>query len=1111
MYGLDFLARVNLGERVRVGARVAVVGGGNVAMDAARAALRLGAEQVTVVYRRGRAEMPALPEELEQAEEEGVRLELLANPVRVLSGPKQRVTGLECLRMKLGRRDASGRRKPVPIEGSNFELPADTVIIAIGQVADLEGFALVDGKLRTDGSLATETPGVFAGGDVVLGPASLIEAMAHGHQAAASIHAYLCHEPLPISSRTETPYAPNPRPGAPAQPKTPMRRVSEQDRIRDFREIDLGYTPEEAMAEAGRCLACGLCSECGLCVKACSPGAIVHDMQPTTETLSVGSIILTPGYDEFQAAARPEFGHGRYANVLSSVQFERMLSASGPTEGRVLRPSDGKPVHKLGFIQCVGSRDAARGNGYCSSICCMSATKEAMVALEHVPDLEVSIFCMDVRAFGKEFDQYVERAKREHGVKFVHAMPSRLVEMPGSRSLRVRYFDPGANELAEDFDLVVLSVGQRPSQWVKLTAERLGLRLNQFGFCDTDRLAPLAASTPGVFVAGAFQEPKDIPESVAQASAAAACAMAELAPVRGTQLVRHEYPWERDVTDEPARVGVFICHCGHNIAGVVDVQAVASAARRLPGVVHSETNLYACSDTSQAHIQQVVREARLNRLVVASCSPRTHEVLFQETLREAGLNQYLFAMTNIRDQCSWVHRNEPAAATEKAMDLMRMAVGRARQLRALPTGRLPVTQSALVVGGGLGGMTAALTLADQGFEVHLVEKEPVLGGQLRHLRFTLEGADVPSFLGELVDRVERHPKISLELSARLAEVAGHAGNFRTRVEARGSEKTILHGAIIVATGGHERPTEQYRYGRHRRVVTQRELETKLAQGHLPKTLGENPTIVMIQCVGSRDEHHPYCSRVCCSEAVKNALRIKELAPAARVVVLHSEMRTYGFRELYYQKAREAGVLFIRHPEDRRPELGKSKKLRVRVTDRGTGRELELRPELLVLSTGIAPAEDNPALSGLLRTALTADGFFLEAHPKLRPVDFANEGEYLCGLAHSPRFMDETIAQAKAAAGRAATILSRTHLEIAGQIAHVDPKNCVACATCVKVCPYGAPLLNQLNKAEIQAAKCMGCGSCVAACPARTISLRHQEDSQISAMLDELVTAAGGAE
>jgi heterodisulfide reductase subunit A-like polyferredoxin len=1111
MYGLDFLSRVNLGESVRVGGRVAVVGGGNVAMDAARASLRLGAEQVTVVYRRGRAEMPALPDELEQAEEEGVRLELLTNPVRVLQGTKQRVSGLECLRMKLGRRDASGRRKPVPIEGSDFELEVDTVILALGQSADLEGFPLADGRIRTDGWLATETPGVFAGGDVVLGPASLVEAMAHGHRAAASIHAYLRQEPLPIPSRIEAPYAPNPRPDAPFEPKRSMRRANHQERIRDFREIDLGYTAEEAMAEAGRCLGCGLCSECGLCVKACSAGAIVHDMAPTTETLTVGSIILTPGYEEFQAAARPEFGHGRYPNVLSSVQFERMLSASGPTEGRVLRPSDGMPVKRLAFIQCVGSRDAARGNGYCSSICCMSATKEAMVALEHVRELEISIFCMDVRAFGKEFDQYVERAKREYGVKYVRAMPSRLVELPGSRSLRVRTFDPSSGELEQEFDLVVLSVGQRPSPWVKLTADRLGLCLNQFGFCDTDRLAPMAASTPGVFVAGAFQEPKDIPESVAQASAAAACAMAQLAPVRGTQLVRHEYPWERDVTDEPARVGVFICHCGHNIAGVVDVEAVASAARRLPGVVHSETNLYACSDTSQAHIQQVVREERLNRLVVASCSPRTHEVLFQETLRESGLNQYLFAMTNIRDQCSWVHRDQPAAATEKAVDLMRMAVARARQLRALPTGRLPVTQSALVVGGGLAGMTAALTLADQGYQVHLVEKEPALGGQLRRLHFTLEGADVPSFLLGLVDRVERHPKITLELSARLVQVTGHVGHFRTRIEAHGTEKTLQHGVIIVATGGSERSTEQYRYGRHRRVMTQRELEAKLAKGRLPKRLGEQPTVVMIQCVGSRDEHHPYCSRVCCAEAVKNALRIKQLAPAAKVVVLHSEMRTYGFRELYYQEARVAGVLFVRYPEDQRPKLGNAKKLRVTVTDCSTARELELRPDLLVLSTGIAPAEDNPALSGLLRTALTADGFFLEAHPKLRPVDFANEGEYLCGLAHSPRFMDETIAQAQAAAGRAATILSHAHLDIAGQIAQVEPKACVACATCVKVCPYGAPMLNQLGKAEIQAAKCVGCGSCVAACPARTMTLRHQENCQISAMLDELLTAAGGAE
>jgi heterodisulfide reductase subunit A-like polyferredoxin len=1107
MYGLDFLGPVNLGEKVPTGKQTVVVGGGNVAMDAARAALRMGAKEVTVVYRRSRVEMPALPEEIQQAEEEGVKFELLTNPVKVIASNGQ-VTGLECLRMKLGEPDASGRRKPVPVEGSNFTVAADNVIIAIGQTADIEGVPLEGGKIAADASLATKVPGVFAGGDVVLGPASLVEAMAHGHHAAEAIGAYLRGQPMPVLDTSEKAVAPNPNPAAEIAAKQDMPKIIVEDRTRDFREIETGYTAEQAMAEAQRCLACGLCSECGLCVKACGPGAIVHDMQPKAETVHVGSVILTPGYEEFQASLRGEFGHGRYANVLSSVQFERMLSASGPTEGHVQRPSDGKPVKKLAFIQCVGSRDSARGNGYCSSICCMSATKEAMVALEHVQGLDISIFCMDVRAFGKEFDGYVNRARDEHGVKYIRAMPSRVVEMPGTKNARVRFFDEKGEEHQDEYDLVVLSVGLRPSASVKETAAKLGLDLNQFGFCATDRLAPMAASKPGIYVAGAFQEPKDIPESVAQASGAAACAMEKLAPVRGTMIKRHEYPWERDVTDEKARIGIFICHCGHNIASVVDVKAVAEAAGKMPGIAHTETNLYACSDTSQQHIKDMIREKRLNRLVVASCSPRTHEPLFQETLRESGLNQYLFAMTNIRDQCSWVHRNDPVAATEKATDLMRMAVARARNLKALGTGKLPVVQSALVLGGGLAGMTTALALGDQGFAVHLCEKEAVLGGQLRNIHFTLEGADIASYLAELIARVQNHPKITLHLQTKPVQIAGHVGNFKTVVDVAGKQQTIPHGVIVLAVGGNERQTELHLNGKHPGVLTQRQLEDKLAKQSLAGS--ESPTIVMIQCVDSRNDKHPYCSRVCCSEAIKNALELKKQKPKAKVVVLYKDIRTYGFRELAYQQARGAGVLFIRYNDKQDPVVADKGGLQVNVVDASNGRELSLKPDMVVLSTGIAPATDNPIISGLLRSALTADGFFLEAHPKLRPVDLANEGEFLAGLAHSPRFIDETIAQAKAVAGRAATVLSRAYLDIAGQVAKVDPTNCVACATCVKVCPYGAPMINDLKKAEIQGAKCMGCGSCTAACPAHTITLQHQECSQMTAMLDELLVSDGGA-
>jgi heterodisulfide reductase subunit A2 len=495
-------------------------------------------------------------------------------------------------------------------------------------------------------------------------------------------------------------------------------------------------------------------------------------------------------------------------------------------------------------------------------------------------------------------------------------------------------------------------------------------------------------------------------------------------------------------------------------------------------------------------------------VVVASCSPRTHEALFQETLRESGLNQYLFAMTNIRDQCSWVHRDDPAAATDKAVDLMKMAVARARHLKPLETGRLPVVQSALVVGGGLAGMTAALAVADEGYQVCLCEKQPSLGGQLRSIRYTLERSDVAAYLAGLVARVNAHPKITVCLEASVVQVAGHVGNFKTRITVGGAEQTVSHGVLIVATGGEERTTDLYGYGKHARVVTQRQLEDKLATGGLANEIGDTPTIVMIQCVGSRNEKTPYCSRVCCSEAVKNALEIKRQKPGATVIILAKDIRTYGFRELYYRDARKAGVLFIRHPEKMDPDVRVADGLAVTVTDAGTGRALDFKPDLVVLSTGIAPATDNPVLSGQLRTALTADGFFLEAHPKLRPVDLANEGEFLCGLAHSPRFIDETIAQAMAAAGRAATILSRQYLDIAGQIAKVDPTHCVACATCVKVCPYGAPMINDLKKAQIQGAKCMGCGSCAAACPARAITLQHQEDRQMSAMLDELGAGQG---
>ena len=1129
--GLKFLHEVNTGARPKIGPNVLVIGGGDVAMDAARCARRLaGVKSVHLACLERREEMPAHSWEAAEALEEGVVFHTSLGPTKILTenGKVTRVAFRACTRVF----DEAGKFAPRFDDAQVSALAADTVIVTIGQGVDAAALAPVatgpGGRILADReTLATNVSGVFAGGDGVLGPASLVDAMAHGHRAAQAIHRYLRGETqpanAPAASTSEEKLAPNPQPDAKPEPCRPMPQAAVGERLAGFREIDLGYSQEEAIAEARRCLSCGLCSECRLCEKACKPGAICHDMAEKTRTLQVGAVLLTPGFDEFDAAARGEYGHGRYANVLSSAQFERMLSAAGPTEGVVKRLSDGKPVKRIAFIQCVGSRDSAHDRGYCSSICCMSATKEAVVAMEHQTGLKATIFCMDVRAFGKEFDRYVERARDEYGVRFVRAIPSRVVQMPGTKNPRVRYFDEKGVELQEEFDVVVLSVGMKPGASVERLAERLGLERNSFGFCQTDRLAPLMTSQPGIFVAGTFQEPKDIPESVAQASGAASCAMELLARGRGTLITHREYPWERDVTDEEPRVGVFICHCGHNIASVVDIEAVVQAAHRLPNVAYAEANLYTCSDTTQKKIKDLILEHRLNRLVVASCSPRTHEVLFQETLRESGLNRYLFAMANIRDQCSWVHRGDPAKATAKAIDLMRMAVGRARWLRALETGQLPITRAALVIGGGLAGLTGAQSLAEQGFDVHVVEKQPELGGNLRSVFATLENPNVQPFLANLIERVESNPSIKLHLNSQVTEVAGHVGNFKSQVKSPQGTTTVNHGVTILATGGVERPAEQYLYGCHPRVITQRELEAQLYALSLKGTngakngngkalieqLGQTPTVVMIQCVGSRTAAHPYCSRVCCGEAVKNALALKARLPGARIFVLAKDVRTYGFREIYFQKAREAGVIFIRHPQEKEPETSDRGGLQVQVTDAGLNRELTLRPDLLVLSTGIAPAPDNPVLSELLRTSLTADGFFLEAHPKLRPVDLASEGIFVCGLAHSPRFADETIAQARAAAARAATILSKPYLEIPGQVSRVDPLKCIACMTCVKVCPYDAPMIGQNQRAEVQVAKCMGCGSCAAACPAKAITLQHQEERQIVAMFDELLLVAGG--
>ncbi|MCP4201486.1 MAG: FAD-dependent oxidoreductase [bacterium] len=847
---------------------------------------------------------------------------------------------------------------------------------------------------------------------------------------------------------------------------------------------------------------------CRACEAFCDAKAIDFTQKEETRDIDVGAVILAPGFELFDPELVQEYGYGRYPNVVSSLQFERILSASGPFEGRVLRPSNLEPPKKLAFIQCVGSRET-NGRNYCSSVCCMYATKHALIGMEHEKDLECTIFFIDMRAFGKGFDAYYERAV-EAGVRYVRCKPSAIHEDHATHNLRLVYQDEGKDLVTEEFDLVVLSCGLAPSAGVQQLAEQFGVELDEHGFCATDGFSPVETSAPGVFACGPFTEPKDIPETIMQACGAASKAMALLNKERGSLITHTEYPPEKDVSGQEPRIGVFVCHCGKNIGGVANVPSIVEYAKTLPDVVHAEDNLYTCSVDTQLRIRQMIEEHDLNRVVVSSCSPRTHEALFRDTCRKGGLNEYLFEMANIRDQNTWVHMHEPEKATEKAKDLTRMAVAKARLLEPLSRIKVAVNHDALVIGGGMAGMTAALDLAGQGFEVHLVEKEDRLGGNLRNVHYQLAGTDPQKHLDHTIAEVRGHPKIDLHLKSRLTEINGYYGNFESKITngTNGSEPaTVQHGVVILATGAEERKPTEYLYGEEAGVLTQNELENALANGD--PSVKDLRSVVMIQCVGSREPERPWCSRICCSHAVKNSLKLKELSPETEVYVLYRDIRTYGTREKYFGQARQAGVRFLRYDTDRKPRVEKvGETFQVTTYDRMLNREIRLEPDLVVLSTGIIPRDDADELAKMLKISQSQEKFFLEAHMKLRPVDFATEGVFMCGLAHWPKAVDESIAQAGAAASRAATILSQDELDLEGAVSTVYDPNCDGCAYCVGPCPYNAITLIEYmsdgtvkKTVEVNESLCKGCGSCQATCPKQGIFVKHFRLEQIEAMVN----------
>jgi len=848
------------------------------------------------------------------------------------------------------------------------------------------------------------------------------------------------------------------------------------------------------------------CIGCGLCEKVCLAGAVNYADEAQIDTLNVGAVILCPGYELCDMGAFYKYGYTRYPNVVTGLEFERMLSASGPFKGHLLRPSDREIPERVAFIQCVGSRDSK--HPYCSSVCCTYAVKESIVAKEHAPiDLKETIFFMDMRTYGKDFDKYYNRAKDEYGIRFVRSKVFEVEEKDGTGNLTIKYLTEDNKLMSEEFELVVLSSGFQPSPKVIELGERLGIQLNKYGFCNVVPFSGVETSKQGIFVAGAFSEPKDIPETVMQASGAAGSTSALLAPVRNTLTKKKEYPPERDVSGEKPRIGVFVCHCGINIGGVVNVPEVTDYARTLPNVVHAENNLYTCSQDTQERIKAMIGEHNLNRVVVASCSPRTHEPLFQETIREASLNKYLFEMTNIRDQCSWVHMHEPEKATKKAKDLVRMAVAKARLIEPLKQLSLSVNHSALVIGGGISGMVNALTIAEQGFEVHLVERSSELGGIAKRIQYTLESEDVQAYLADLIKKVQSHRLIKVYTNAYIVDAFGYIGNFTTelmRYRAPYVEK-IEHGVVIIATGGQEyKPNGEYLYGRDPRVVTSLELEEEIAKDNPQMTNCDS--LVMIQCVGSRNSERPYCSRVCCSQSIKNALKLKEIKPEMNIYVLYRDMRTYGFKEIYYEEARRRGVIFIRYDLDEKPEVkvvreGDLLLLKVKVYDPILDEQLFINADILALGTATTPSTEIRELSQFYKVPLNEDGFFVEAHVKLRPVDFATEGVFMCGLAHGPKFIEESIAQAKAAASRAATILAKDTVMAEGIVASVNENICSGCGICEALCPYSAITVDKTERvAKVNEALCKGCGTCCAACSSGAAQQRGFRRDQLSAMI-----------
>jgi len=864
---------------------------------------------------------------------------------------------------------------------------------------------------------------------------------------------------------------------------------------------------------------------CGLCAKVCNADAIDFSQKQEEITLNVGAIVIATGYNQEMPEMYTDFA-GSSPNVLSSMQFERLLSANGPTGGQIIKLDDKKHPHSIAFIQCVGSRDVHHPGckKYCSAICCMNSAKEAIVVKEHDPNIECYIFNTEIRAKGKNFYEFIEKSKNEYNVNYIDGHVSHIKENLDNGKLKLYYEDIDKGKVGTfEVDMAILASALSPTpSYYKLLRE-LNVGCSDLGFIREEDIILLEKKN--IFVTGYSRKPNDIQMAVAEGSACAAKISEKLFPFRFQNIKKLEYPPEIPVRlEDKPRVGILVCRCGINIGGVVNVSEVVDYVSKLPYVVHVEENMYSCSSDSQERIKELIIKYNLNRFIVASCTPRTHEQLFKNTLREAGLNPFLFELVNIRNQDSWVHQNEPKKATKKACDLIRMYLGKVINLKPLETIKVKVEKSTLIIGGGIAGITAAHNLANQGYEVYLLEKKTSLGGvALEFIDLYYISITKNEILQEIND-LKNKSNVHILLNSEIVDVQGYVGNYQVKIKniQDDSKNQVFNvGTIIVATGTKQIKTIKWKDLSERypkRILTQTEL-IAIRDVDLPGF--KNATIIL--CVDQRRDKNNdgnniknYCSNICCGVALKNIEKLLDINPNAHIHILYREFQFSDLNAENLWRGFRKKVTYERyHSIDDIKISDENGIFHIKYKNISAQTDIEYDTDLLILATPKVPADDTEKLARLLKVSTNKDGFFLEADAKLRPIDFATEGIFLCGGAHWPKWIGESIIQAYAAAGRAAIIMAKGEIETECITSYINEEKCIGCGKCVEICPYNAIELVEitkkmglyditLRKSRIIKALCKGCGACVAECSVAAIDQNHFSKFQINKMIDLLI-------